>query len=299
MRCFWLGVLCALLFWVGPVHALDGTTDEIELQNGAIGIVDPLAVTKGGTGVATLTDRAVIIGRGTADVEFATTGTAGRVLVDQGAGANPIFTAVDLSDTDAVTNTLPLGNGGTGVSSAADDTVLVSNGTIFEVKALPDCDSAINEALQYDTATNVWSCTTVPAGVTPLVGFSSLGDVCQGASCGASNNTVYASLGSVDSSESDAQMAVANATTFNNLICVASVAPGTGETYTVTMQDGDCTAGLAASANQICTISGTARTCTAATTAEAVSAGECAAWEIAGSDGAANAIVTCTVERTA
>lgn len=48
----------------------------------------------GGTGLATLTAHAVLIGEGTGNVSFATIGTAGRLLIDQGAGADPSFNAV-------------------------------------------------------------------------------------------------------------------------------------------------------------------------------------------------------------
>lgn len=56
-----------------------------------LGTVNPLTVLCGGTGDASLTDRAVLIGRGTNAVEFATTGTAGRVLTDNGPGVNATF----------------------------------------------------------------------------------------------------------------------------------------------------------------------------------------------------------------
>lgn len=86
----------------------------------------PLAVVDGGTGLATLTDRAVIIGRAAANPEFAAPGAAGQVLRSTGAGANPAFGAVDLADTDAVTGLLPIANVALG---AAIPTVLTDNST--------------------------------------------------------------------------------------------------------------------------------------------------------------------------
>jgi hypothetical protein len=53
--------------------------------------VAPIGVTSGGTGLATLTPHAVILGEGTANPGFATTGTAGRVLTDNGSGVDPTF----------------------------------------------------------------------------------------------------------------------------------------------------------------------------------------------------------------
>jgi hypothetical protein len=52
-----------------------------------------LPVANGGTGDATLTAHAVLLGEGTSGVAFATIGTAGRVLTDNGAGADPTFQA--------------------------------------------------------------------------------------------------------------------------------------------------------------------------------------------------------------
>jgi len=55
------------------------------------GIITPVY---GGTGLATLTAHAVLLGEGTSNVGFATIGTAGRMLLDQGAGADPAFTTM-------------------------------------------------------------------------------------------------------------------------------------------------------------------------------------------------------------
>src|SRR4029077_7238827 len=54
----------------------------------------PVPVTKGGTGLATLTSHAVLLGEATGNVSFATVGTAGRILTDQGASADPSFQAM-------------------------------------------------------------------------------------------------------------------------------------------------------------------------------------------------------------
>lgn len=48
------------------------------------------------------------------------------------------------------------------MQSAVDDEVLVSNGTTMENKAVPDCDVAVIDSLQYDTTGNVFSCDTQP-----------------------------------------------------------------------------------------------------------------------------------------
>lgn len=51
-------------------------------------------------------------------------------------------------------------DGGTGLSSAADDTALVSSGTAWQAKAIADCDDTSGAHLNYDTGTNAFSCGT-------------------------------------------------------------------------------------------------------------------------------------------
>lgn len=53
-----------------------------------------IAVANGGTSATTLTANAVVLGNGTSAVGFATIGTGGRLLIDQGASTNPAFTAM-------------------------------------------------------------------------------------------------------------------------------------------------------------------------------------------------------------
>lgn len=53
-----------------------------------------LGAANGGTGAATLTANAVLLGNGVGAVAFATIGTGGRLLIDQGAAVNPAFTAL-------------------------------------------------------------------------------------------------------------------------------------------------------------------------------------------------------------
>lgn len=57
-------------------------------------IADPLPTAHGGTGLATLTAHAVLLGEGTGNLGFATIGTGGRLLIDQGAAADPSFNAM-------------------------------------------------------------------------------------------------------------------------------------------------------------------------------------------------------------
>lgn len=75
-----------------------------------------LIVSRGGTGATTLTG--IAIGNGTSAITAATSSTAGQVL--RCTGTNTFaFGAVDLDDTDAVTGTLAVANGGTNAATAA------------------------------------------------------------------------------------------------------------------------------------------------------------------------------------
>ena len=97
----------------------------------SLGLSSPVSVANGGTGLATLTAHAVMLGEGTSNVAFASIGTAGRVLVDQGSGADPAFKAISgdatLSSAGAVVNVNV--NGVAYPASPATNTVPVVTGS--------------------------------------------------------------------------------------------------------------------------------------------------------------------------
>lgn len=68
----------------------------------------------------------------------------------------PNANATVLTDNAAVTTA----QGGTGLTAANDDDVLVGNGTVWETKDLGSC-SGTNEALTYNTSTNAFGCQTI------------------------------------------------------------------------------------------------------------------------------------------
>src|SRR5208337_3514630 len=70
-----------------------------------------LAVAQGGTGLGTLTAHAVVLGEGTSTPGFATIGTAGQLLIDQGSGVNPAFEAMSGDATITSTGALTVGTG--------------------------------------------------------------------------------------------------------------------------------------------------------------------------------------------
>lgn len=59
-----------------------------------LGWTGTLSVARGGVGAGTLTAHAVLLGEGTSTLGFATIGTVGRLLLDQGSGADPSFNAM-------------------------------------------------------------------------------------------------------------------------------------------------------------------------------------------------------------
>lgn len=83
-------------------------------------------------------------------------GTYAKVTVNTAGVTTVGFTDIDLT-TDVAATILPFANGGTGLSTAADDTAMVSNGSAWQAKALPNC---VTGALGYATATNQFSCLT-------------------------------------------------------------------------------------------------------------------------------------------
>lgn len=75
--------------------------------------------------------------------------------------------------------TVAFNKGGTNLTAAADDTVMVSSGTAWEAKAVPNCGDSTH-ALAYDTSTNSYSCqaitaTGTPGGSTTQVQFNDAG----------------------------------------------------------------------------------------------------------------------------
>jgi hypothetical protein len=61
---------------------------------------------------------------------------------------------------------VPFARGGTGLSTAADDTTLVSSGSAWAASALPNCTDTTGNHLNYTAASNAFSCGTSSGGVT-------------------------------------------------------------------------------------------------------------------------------------
>lgn len=331
-----MGWLLFLGLLLGPARswALSGVANEITVQDGLIGIVDPLAVNKGGTGVASLTDRAVLVGRGTAGVEFAAPGNAGQTLLSTGAAANPAFGALDLADTDARTGTLGVGNGGTGATTLTIHGVLMGNttGAINASAAGTSGQPFLSGGASVDGAYGAVSLSG--AGVTGTLPVANGGTNsstalnnarCMRSSGGAiveaatdcasaaaapiltfgtimnitAGTTVFAAPGNgVDQTENIVSVPMP-AATFTNMRCRSSAAPAGSDTFIITARSGAC-GSEADDADFVCTISGAALVCTQNPDTETVvtTAGQCLSFRIVSSATAATAAVKCSVERT-
>jgi hypothetical protein len=77
-----------------------------------------LSVSGGGTGATSFTVNGVLYGNGTSTIQATAAGSANQVLRIPGGGGVPSFGAIDLSQAAAVTGTLPVANGGTGITNS-------------------------------------------------------------------------------------------------------------------------------------------------------------------------------------
>lgn len=133
----------------GVLTAYTGSTctNEVVTALNALGVAtcDPVTLTtmvtgtlpvaNGGSGAATLTG--LLQGNGTSAVTAIASSTIGQVLRVTGANTSA-FGAIDLDDTDAVTGTLGVANGGTNLSSGTSGGILgfTASGTVASSAAL-------------------------------------------------------------------------------------------------------------------------------------------------------------------
>jgi hypothetical protein len=115
--------------FAGPATGVAAAPSFRALVAADLPIALPVTVANGGTGLATLTAHAVLLGEGTSNVAFAAVGTAGRVLIDQGAAADPAFTAISGDGT---------------LSSAGALAVTKTGGVAFAASATTDTTNAAN-----------------------------------------------------------------------------------------------------------------------------------------------------------
>jgi len=93
-----------------------------------------LTVTNGGTGAGTFTSNGVLYGSGTSALGVTAAGTTGQVLIATTSSA-PSWGQVSL--TAGVTGTLPVGNGGTGITTTpSNGQIPIGNGTNYTAATL-------------------------------------------------------------------------------------------------------------------------------------------------------------------
>lgn len=110
---------------VTPIAAPTGNPISALTNYGLLSSPTAITAAQGGTGLATLTTHGVMLGEGTGNVAFATVGTSGRLLIDQGASADPSFNVVsgDITISSSGTTTLTTVNTNVGSFTNANITV--------------------------------------------------------------------------------------------------------------------------------------------------------------------------------
>jgi len=193
----------------------------------------------------------------------------------------------------ALSGTIPVANGGTNLTGATDDVIMVGNGTTWESKAVPSCSG--NNALQYNTGTNTISCGAIGGGssITPEISWTTSSDVVIDSGGTA---TVYVSVnGDVSATENNVT-SVSQGGSFTNLRCFSQDG---ASNVTVEMGDGACTGALTY-AGTLSVTPTTALTPTAADTdTESVTAGHCVAFRISISSGTTTGRFSCSYEKSA
>lgn len=162
------------LYFNGTVLASSssaGTVTSVALALPNIFTVSGSPVTSSGTLTGTLATQTAnkVLASGTSggaatpafralvNADFPTSGVSASTYPKVTVNAQGIVTAgvSQITLTTDVTGILPLANGGTGLSSASDDTVMVSNGSAWQAKALSNC---LSGAFTYNASTNTFGC---------------------------------------------------------------------------------------------------------------------------------------------
>jgi len=122
------------------INWVDGTADEIEIADDGdgtitIGIVDPLIVNKGGTGAASLTDHAILLGSGTGSITPLGEATDGQIPIGS-TGADPV-----LSTITGTTNQVNISNGSGSITLSTPQDIHTGATPTFADLLLTDFDS--------------------------------------------------------------------------------------------------------------------------------------------------------------
>lgn len=121
--------------------------------------------------------------------------------------------------------TVAVADGGTGVTSSVDDSVLLGNGSAWQVKVIPSCLDSIGQHLNYDPSTNTFGCGTSSSG-----GGGAFSALTSG------TNTTAAMVVSTGSSLSYSGGGTINASSFRGNTLISVLDGGTG--LSVPTEDG-------------------------------------------------------------
>ena len=135
------------------VDLVAGTANEINVTddtNGGIiiGLVDPLIVAKGGTGVATLTDHGILLGSGTDAVTILGAAANGQIPIGS-VGADPV-----LATLTGTANQVTVTNAAGSITLSLPHIIIASNNTGVGFNALNSLTTGNNNTgIGYDTLT--------------------------------------------------------------------------------------------------------------------------------------------------
>jgi hypothetical protein len=117
-------------------------------------------------------------GSGLAQAWAGSTCSSGYYSQGTSGGGTTSCTNTGLDASVLSTGTLGVARGGTNVTSAVDDTLMVGNGTTWQGSALPATPCTNSQKLQYTNSTNAWSCAggITAAGVPALSSLPVLPD---------------------------------------------------------------------------------------------------------------------------
>jgi hypothetical protein len=114
-----------------------------------------VAANKGGTGQTVYAVGDLLYASTTTALSKLADVATTNVLISGGVGVAPSWGKVALAS--AVSGTLPVANGGTNLTTASNNQTIVSNGTTWLAKTLPDCQTG---TLSFTASSNAFSCAT-------------------------------------------------------------------------------------------------------------------------------------------
>lgn len=101
-------------------------------------------------------------GGGSSAFNDVTTGVNTLATMTVGSGASLTYSGTGLLNASRYRGnlTVAVGDGGTGLTSSPDDSLLVGNGTAWQVKTVADCQDVSGQHLNYIASTNTFGCGT-------------------------------------------------------------------------------------------------------------------------------------------